>query len=489
MPRALPYLIAGLLTLFAADHTAVARFAPGHASTASADGVVTTPVRLAQRWTPLTGPLTPDGSRREPEKSSEPAPAPAPPPPADTGPVPEGRKMTLKATLGSATGSDGLTYGLLGLKSMSIDHDLAQGLGLGDTHGALITELVRDSAAETAHMRVADIVLRVDAREVATHEDLMRIVRSYRPGTEIAVDIWRVGEGVDDFKRFLQSRADQGDVNATVGLARLLFLGLALAKDDREAARLSRKAAEAGHVGAMTNLGVLLKDGIGVEKNEAESASWFLKAAEAGNETAMTNLAAMYEAGRGATQSDSEAARWYRKAADAGNAFAMHRLGLMHEAGRGVDKDATEAAHWFRLASDKGNSEASSKLAAMYSQGEGVAKDADEASRLNQRATEQVRRAAEQGQAVSMFNLGILYRVGKGVAKDDDEAKKWVIASFKRGDAYLVNELIRNPNILVLPDRKWVQTLLRDEGTYSGPIDGKFSPAVREAMEGLAGKR
>jgi hypothetical protein len=142
----------------------------------------------------------------------------------------------------------------------------------------------------------------------------------------------------------------------------------------------------------------------------------------------------------------------------------------------------------FRAASDKGLSEATSWLADKYDQGRGIAKDEDEALRLNTRAADQVRKAADQGNAVATFNLGLLYRIGKGVKKSDTEAAYWVVKSLKLNDKYLVSELMRNPNVLSVADRKWIQEVLRDEGTYKGPIDGAFSPDVRTAMEGLGKK-
>lgn len=484
MPRLLVLPIAVIVTHSAGVQSAPAPWLPR----ALIERVETGLLSLAQQWTPLTGPLGRDQGKKEP--AAEPEPAPAPPPPADTSlPAPEGHKLTLKATLGSGTGSDGLDVAALGVRTSSVDNDLTTALGLDQKGGGLVTELVRDSAAEAAAMRVGDVVLRLDQRQITTHEDLMRIVRSYRPGSEVEVELWRAGEGANDLRRLLQSRSDAGQVSASVGLARLLYLGLVFPKDDGQAALLFRKAAEAGHVQAMTSYAILLKDGIGVQKNETEAAKWFLKGADGGNELAMANLAQLYETGRGATKSDAEAALWYRKAADAGNAYAMLRLALMSEAGRGVAKDEAEAARLLKLASEKGLSEATSKLARKYAQGEGVAKDPAEAGRLNTRAAEQLRRAADQGQAVAMFNLGLLYRIGKGVAKSDAEAGRWIIASFKKGDQYLVSELMRNPDVLVPADRKWVQTLLREQGSYTGPIDGKFGPAVREAMTALAGKR
>jgi hypothetical protein len=40
--------------------------------------------------------------------------------------------------------------------------------------------------------------------------------------------------------------------------------------------------------------------------------------------------------------------------------------------------------------------------------------------------------------------------------------------------------------VLSVDDRKWMQEVLRDEGAYTGPINGSFTPDVRTAMEDLA---
>ena len=200
----------------------------------------------------------------------------------------------------------------------------------------------------------------------------------------------------------------------------------------------------------------------------------------------MTNLGGLYETGRGVKQDFAEAALWYRRAADKGHVFAMHRLALLLEAGRGVDRDDKEAVRLLKAASDGGLSEATSWLADKYAQGRGIPKDEFEAYKLNAVAAEQVRRAADRGNAVATFNLGILYRLGKGVAKSDTEAAYWVVKSLRLGDRYLVAELMRNPDVLAVGDRKWLQQVLRDEGTYKGPINGAFSPDVRAAMEALA---
>lgn len=482
MPRLLRFLFAALW-LLCGSHCALA-------GDGGADAI-----RLAeQRWTPLTGPLPDDGTTR-PEAEPEPQPPPKAEPAPNRAPAPAAAApgaapaklvtLALKATLAGAT-TDGRSHGALGVKTFTVDRDLAQGLGVGG--GVLVTVVTRGGAGEAAQLRAGDVLQSLDGRAIASNDDLLSRLRSTSAGTPVDLEIVRAGDGPEDLKRTLVSQSDAGNVGATAGLARLLFLGVLFARDEREAARLFLKAAEAGHVRSMTNYALLAKDGVGVAKSDTEAAKWFLRAAEAGNDAAMTNLAGFYDAGRGATKDAGEAARWYRRAADAGNVIAMHRLALMYEAGRGVAKDDAEAVRLLTKASDKGLSDASSKLADNYAQGRGVPKDADEARRFHERAAGQVRASAEAGNAVAMFNLGIIYRTGKGIAQSDAEGARWVAAAFKKGDKYLINELMRSPETLSLADRKWLQTVLRDEGTYKGAIDGNFGQSMSTAMETLEGK-
>ena len=134
MPRLQPFVVAGLVLLSGSAGAVV-----GDSETGA--------LRLAQqRWTPLTGPLRDDGGDKSTPKV-EPQPAPAaepaaPPPSSSAGPSPEVRKVTLKATLASAT-TDSRTHGALGIRSFTVDRDLAQALGLGDGRGVLVTEVTR----------------------------------------------------------------------------------------------------------------------------------------------------------------------------------------------------------------------------------------------------------------------------------------------------------------------------------------------------------
>jgi hypothetical protein len=477
--RLRPFLITGSIALAIAGAT-------GHAFAEDR-------VRLAQRWTPLTGILAPESEELDSSSGKSAAPTPAPPVPTNTEPakaaspstaVPTAR-VAISAIL-SATATNGQPRGSLGVRTTSIDADLAGALGFGAERGALISDVSTPAAGD---FKVGDIIQKVDGREIAGADALAEALRGFNPGQTVTVDIWRAGDGAADLKRLLVAKSNDGDVGASASLGRLLSLGFALGpRNSSEAAGYYLKAAEAGHLASMTRYGLFAKDGIGIPKDDGLAAKWFLEAANGGQEAAMTNLGGLYEIGRGVKQDYAEAARWYRMAVDKGHVFAMHKLALLYEAGRGVAKDDQEAVKLLRQASDKGLSEATSWLAEKYELGRGIPKDETEAYRLNARAADQVRRTADLGNAVATFNLGILYRIGKGVKRSDTEAAYWVVRSLKLGDKYLVSELMRNPDVLSLGDRKWLQEVLRDEGTYKGPINGTFTTDVRSAMESLAGR-
>jgi S1-C subfamily serine protease len=64
----------------------------------------------------------------------------------------------------------------------------------GGQSGALITEVVAGSAADSAGVEVGDIVTALDAESVFSIGDLAARVRSYLPGDEVVLDLLRDGE-------------------------------------------------------------------------------------------------------------------------------------------------------------------------------------------------------------------------------------------------------------------------------------------------------
>jgi hypothetical protein len=87
----------------------------------------------------------------------------------------------------------------------------------------------------------------------------------------------------------LRARADKGDLQAQLTLAKSYYLGL------------------------------------GVSKDEVEAARWFRRAADQGESQSERILGLMYEAGRaGLPKDDTQAVFWYRRAVEHGDASALH---------------------------------------------------------------------------------------------------------------------------------------------------------------------
>ena len=232
-----------------------------------------------------------------------------------------------------------------------------------------------------------------------------------------------LGEGVpkDEEKavQWWEKAAAQGNVSAQVSLGGVYSLGAGVPKNYAAAVRWWKKAAEQGDVTAEGNLGTAYGLGTGVPKDEVESVRWHTKAAANGNSASQFSLGMFYIQGAGVPKDEAEGVKWLRKSADQGNAAGQFWLGASYYSGTGVAKDTAEALRWYRKAGDQGYAAAQYNLGQAYSLGNGVEKDPAEAARWWQKA-------AEQGLAKAQYNLGIAYRAGSGVEKDNVQAYFWI---------------------------------------------------------------
>jgi len=74
-----------------------------------------------------------------------------------------------------------------------ITKDLAESLGLPNAKGALIDEVAADSPAEKAGVLPADIILKVNGKQVETFIDVTRAISDTPPGTKVVLTVWRKG--------------------------------------------------------------------------------------------------------------------------------------------------------------------------------------------------------------------------------------------------------------------------------------------------------
>ncbi|MAZ66131.1 MAG: serine endoprotease DegQ [Kangiellaceae bacterium] len=98
--------------------------------------------------------------------------------------------------------------GLLGVYGQDINHDLAQALGLPVTKGALINEVIEDSAADKAGVEAGDIVTEVNGREINSYSELSVVVGTMGPGEKVKIKLLRDGK-TKKLKATLQAREDQ----------------------------------------------------------------------------------------------------------------------------------------------------------------------------------------------------------------------------------------------------------------------------------------
>ena len=153
--------------------------------------------------------------------------------------------------------------------------------------------------------------------------------------------------------KWLRNAGDKGDALAQFVLGFMYDNGIAVKRNDAEAANWNRKAAEQGDAKAQASLGVFYEFGKGVRQDYAEATKWYRKAADQGNADGQSYLAGTYDSGHGVPQDYDEAAKWYRKAAEQGVADAQSSLGVIYYSGEGAPQDFVEAYKWLSLAAER----------------------------------------------------------------------------------------------------------------------------------------
>lgn len=402
-----------------------------------------------------------------PENATKDATAEEKPVAAAQGGAGSARQFDLTARLGEYPGSG---YAVLGVRIADLTDGLVQALGLASPDGILVTDFTPFGAAQSAGVKVGDVIVSFDGHKVMKPLDLQRYVSAFVPGAEVHFTVRR---GTDDFNKVvdrLRERAESGDAEAAYTFGLLNAFGAGVPKNDTEAARWYVRAAGKDHVAGMYQLGVALTNGygtpkdqtegisllrrsadlgsadaalsvgsaylngIGVTQNAAEALTWFRKAAEKGNGSAANEIGRIYANGNGVAKDDAEAIVWFRNAADADNADAITNLGVMYEGGRGVFKDEARALEYYRQAAGRWNTRAMVQIANMYLNGRGVQKDASQ-------AVSWYRKAASLSDSGAIAMLGWAYANGYGVAKDQAEAVSWYRKAADAGHADAMNKL------------------------------------------------
>ena len=163
------------------------------------------------------------------------------------------------------------------------------------------------------------------------------------------------------FRRILPI-AEQGHVEAQLGIAEAYFYGRGVATNRVKAVEWYRRAAEAGDASAQASMGLCAFHGLGCPKNYSVAVGWYTRASTQGDLAAMSNLAYCYLNGFGVERDESTGFKWALEAAKRGFAPAQTMVGECYRDGRGVEASVERAETWFYRASRLGNQRAKALL-------------------------------------------------------------------------------------------------------------------------------
>jgi serine protease Do len=100
----------------------------------------------------------------------------------------------VKEVVDSLKSSGAVTRGWLGVQIQPVTEELAEGIGLSEAKGAIISNLTEDSPAQKSGLKQGDTILKANGEEIDDARDLARTIAKVKPGTEIPVDIYRDGK-------------------------------------------------------------------------------------------------------------------------------------------------------------------------------------------------------------------------------------------------------------------------------------------------------
>jgi serine protease Do len=90
-----------------------------------------------------------------------------------------------------------VSRGWLGVLIQDISKDLAESFGMSQPHGALVAKVLPDSPAKAAGIRVGDVIVSFDGKEIQESAALPPIVGSTKVGKKIPVGIIRNGKPIE----------------------------------------------------------------------------------------------------------------------------------------------------------------------------------------------------------------------------------------------------------------------------------------------------
>ena len=253
-------------------------------------------------------------------------------------------------------------------------------------------------------------------------------------------------------ERFIawKGKADAGDIEAQIRVARAYLEGVLVEKSEKKATRyyemaagqgnaeaqyqaavclwdcvsgasdekifdLLKCAADQGHIEAIRLLAVYYFDDRIGRKFPNMGEKCLLYAAHHGSVKAQRSLGYRYMFGNGVQKSEKKGFKWYKIAAERGDPEANYEVGRCFERETGVEKSDEEAFKSFKIAADLGHKAALLRVVQYYQDGKGV-------EQSDEMAFKYYLRLADQDEWEGFYGVAECYRLGRGVEQSDEKA-------------------------------------------------------------------
>jgi serine protease Do len=102
----------------------------------------------------------------------------------------------VKNVVESLKADGAVTRGWLGVRIQPVTEELAEGLGLKEARGAVVSDLTEKSPALEAGIKQGDTILDFNGQAIKDSRDLSKVVASVKPGTEVPINLIRDGKAM-----------------------------------------------------------------------------------------------------------------------------------------------------------------------------------------------------------------------------------------------------------------------------------------------------
>ena len=104
-----------------------------------------------------------------------------------------------------------ISRGWLGVSIQNVDAATAKALGLPKAAGALVGGVIPGQPAEKAGIEPGDVILKLDGKEIANSDELMRTVAGKKPGDSVKAEVWRDGKSTTKTIKLAERETDPSE--------------------------------------------------------------------------------------------------------------------------------------------------------------------------------------------------------------------------------------------------------------------------------------